>query len=99
MTGRKKIIVLLLAVSFMVIPFGSSAVAKNLDYPIENCAELMAADFAVVRPLQFVSLVTGTVFFIVTLPFSALGDNVDEAYNMMMVDSARMTFTRPLGVF
>jgi len=99
MTGRKKIIILLLAVSFMVIPFGSSAVAKSLEYPIENCSELMAADFAVVRPLQFVSLVMGTVFFVVSSPFSALGGNVDEAYQKMMAEPARMTFLRPLGAF
>lgn len=99
MTGRKKIIIILLAVSLMVIPFGSSAVAKSLEYPIDNCAELMAADFAVVRPLQFISLVSGTVFFVVSLPFSALGDNVNDAYTKMMVEPARMTFLRPLGVF
>ncbi len=98
MTGRK-IIILLLAVSFMIIPFGSSAVAKSLEHPIDNCAELMAADAVVVRPLQFVSLVTGTVFFIVSLPFSALGDNVGDAYSLMMVEPARMTFLRPLGIF
>jgi hypothetical protein len=99
MTGRKKIIVILLAAALMVVPFGSSAMAKGSDYPIENSAEIMAADFAVVRPLQFVSLVTGTVVFIVSLPFSALGDNVNEAYTKMMKEPARMTFLRPLGVF
>jgi hypothetical protein len=99
MTGRKKIIILLMAVSLLVIPFGSSAVAKSLVHPIDNCAELMAADFVVVRPLQFTSLVTGTVFFIVSLPFSALGNNVGEAYHKMMVEPARMTFLRPLGGF
>lgn len=99
MTGRKKIIILLMAVSLLVIPFGSSAIAKSLQYPIENCGELMVADFLVVRPLQFVSLVTGTVFFVVTSPFSALGDNIDSAYKKMMVEPARMTFLRPLGVF
>ncbi len=99
MTGRKKIIIFLLAVSLMVIPFGSSAVAKSLEYPVDNCAEIMAADCALVRPLQFISLVTGTAFFIVSLPFSALGDNVGEAYQKMMVKPAKMTFIRPLGVF
>jgi hypothetical protein len=59
----------------------------------------MAADFLVVRPLQFISLVTGTVFFVVSSPFSALGDNIDFAYQKMMVEPARMTFLRPLGVF
>ncbi len=99
MTGRQKMIILLMAVSLMVIPFGSSAIAKNLQYPIDNCGELMAADLVVVRPLQLVSLVTGTVFFVFSSPFSALGDNIDFAYQKMMVEPARMTFLRPLGVF
>jgi len=99
MTGRKKIIILIMAVSLMAIPFGSSAVAKTLKYPIKNSAECMTADFALVRPLQLVSLVSGAVVFVVSLPFSALGGNVDEAFNLMIADSARMTFTRPLGVF
>jgi len=99
MTGRKKIIILLLAVSLMVIPFGSSAVAKNLEYPIENCAELMAFDFAVVRPLQLASFVAGTAFYFASLPFSAAGNNNCEAYKLMVVEPARMTFARPLGVF
>jgi len=99
MQGRKIILILLVAVSLMIIPFGSSAIAKPLEYPIKNCADLMAADFAVVRPLQFVALVTGTVFFVVSLPFSALGHNVDDAYQKMMAEPARMTFLRPLGVF
>ncbi len=99
MTGRKKIMILLLAVSLMVIPFGSSAVAKSIQYPIENRGELMAADLVVVRPLGIVALLSGTVVFVFSLPFSALGKNVDEAYNLMMVDPARTTFLRPLGVF
>jgi hypothetical protein len=99
MTGRQKIIIFLVAVSLMVIPFGSSAIAKVLQYPIDNCGEFMAADFLVVRPLQFVSLVTGTVFFVVSSPFSGLGGNIDLAYQKMMVEPARMTFLRPLGVF
>lgn len=99
MRGRKILVVFLVAAALMILPFGSSAMAKPLKYPIENCAELMAADFLVARPLQFASLVTGTVFFVVTLPFSALGDNVGDAYQKMMVEPARMTFLRPLGVF
>jgi len=99
MIGRKKLIVLLLAISLLVIPFGSSAVAKSLEYPIDNCAELMAADFAVVRPLQLASLVIGTAFFFASLPFSAMGNNNCEAYKLMVVEPARMAFVRPLGVF
>ena len=99
MSGRKKIVILLLAISLMIVPFGASAIAQDNSHPIKNCAELMAADCVIVRPLQFASLVTGTAFFVVSLPFSALGGNVGEAYHMMMVEPARMTFKRPLGVF
>ncbi len=99
MRGRKITIIFLLAVSLMVIPFGSSAVAKSSEYPVDKSAEIMAADCALVRPLQFISLAAGTAFFIVSLPFSALGDNVGEAYQTMMVKPAKMTFIRPLGVF
>ncbi len=99
MAGQKIIIVLLLAVSLLVIPFGSSAVAKSLDHPIDNSAGLMAADFVVVRPLQFISLVAGTAFYFASLPFSAAGNNNCEAYNRMVVEPARMFFVRPLGEF
>ena len=99
MTGRKKIIILLMAVSLIVIPFGSSAIAKNGQYPIDNSGEVMAMDFVVVRPLQIAGLVIGAAFFVVSWPFSALGDNADLAYQKMMVEPARLAFSRPLGVF
>jgi hypothetical protein len=98
MTGRK-IIILVMAVSLLVIPFGSSAVAKNSQYPMNNSAELMAADFAVVRPLQIAAFALGTVIYFASLPFSAAGNNNCDAYRMMITEPARMAFDRPLGVF
>jgi hypothetical protein len=41
----------------------------------------------------------GVVTFVVTLPFSALGGNVGEAGQILVVDPAKYTFVRPLGVF
>jgi len=99
MIGSRKWIVLLIVALFLLMPFGSVADAKMKSYPPENSGPLMAADFFVARPIGLASLVFGTVTFIVSLPFSALGKNVDEAFDFMIVEPAVYTFTRPLGGF
>ena len=57
----------------------------------------VVADATVVRPLMLVTTALGTAAFIVTLPFSALGGNVSEAGEKLVVGPARSTFKRPLG--
>jgi hypothetical protein len=57
----------------------------------------MVVDAAVARPLGLGATVVGTALWIVTLPFSALGGNMDEAATQLIVKPARFTFTRPLG--
>jgi len=57
----------------------------------------MVVDGAVARPLGLGATVVGTAIWIVTLPFSALGGNVGEAADRLIVDPARFTFVRPLG--
>ena len=59
----------------------------------------MLADTVMVRPLTLVGTAVGVVTFVVTLPFSALGGNVGEAGQILVVDPAKYTFIRPLGVF
>ena len=99
MSGCKKMIIFVVVASFLVIPFGSSALAKGISVPPERNPAVMLVDGVVVRPLQFSSLVIGTFSFVITLPWSALGGNWREAYTKMMVEPARMTFKRPLGGF
>ncbi len=99
MNGLKKWIILCIVAVFLVMPFGSTAVAKMKSYPPENSGPLMVADFLVARPLGLTSLVAGSVSFVVTLPFSALGKNVGQAFEYMIVDPAVYTFNRPLGGF
>ncbi len=94
----KLLTVLMLAISLVMIP-GSPAFSAVMGQDEETSAEEMMADMLVVRPLGFVSMVVGTVFFVVSLPFSALGGNVDEASQKMVKDPARFTFNRPLGDF
>jgi hypothetical protein len=56
-------------------------------------------DSLVVRPVGLVGTVAGTAVFLVSLPFSALGGNVGEVANQMVVAPARYTFVRPIGEF
>ncbi len=57
----------------------------------------MFADGLLVRPLGLTGLVLGSVTWVVTLPFSALGGNIGEATQKLVVEPAQFTFTRPLG--
>ncbi|MEO7387756.1 MAG: hypothetical protein ABIX37_12520, partial [Gammaproteobacteria bacterium] len=57
----------------------------------------MAVDALVARPLGLGATIVGTALWIVTLPFSALGGNVGEAADRLIIDPAHFTFTRPLG--
>jgi len=57
----------------------------------------MLLDMVFIRPLMLVGTVVGAASFVVTLPFSALGGNVGEAGETLVMEPARYTFVRPLG--
>ncbi len=57
----------------------------------------MATDTVIVRPVMLAVTVVGTAFFLVSLPFSALGGNVGQAADTLMVQPAANTFLRCLG--
>ncbi len=59
----------------------------------------MIIDGLVVRPISLVATVVGAVAFVIMLPFSALGGNVDEAGKKLVVRPAAYTFSRCLGCF
>ncbi|MCU0614413.1 MAG: hypothetical protein MUD09_04940 [Desulfobacterales bacterium] len=94
--------IILFIVGLVICSFGSMAGAQDefARFPTdERSAESMVFDLALVRPLGIVGIVFGTGAFILSLPFSALGDNTDEAFERLMADPARYTFKRPLGDF
>ncbi len=62
-------------------------------------AEVMTADALLVRPLGIVATVAGAGLFVISLPFSAIGGNVGQAAEALVVAPAKMTFARPLGQF
>jgi hypothetical protein len=59
----------------------------------------MLYDTLVLRPVGIVATVVGSVFWLISLPFSAAGDNVDTATEKLVKDPAAYTFKRPLGEF
>lgn len=57
----------------------------------------MGADVLIARPLLLAATVIGTGLFVVSLPLSILGNNVDEASHQLVMVPAKATFFRCLG--
>ena len=57
----------------------------------------MTADLLVARPIGIVATTLGAAFFVVSLPFSAVGGNVADAAESLVKGPARETFVRCLG--
>jgi hypothetical protein len=84
---------LLLAAALM----GLLAVPAHGAVEDEPSAAAMAADVIVARPVGIVITTVGAAAFILSLPFSALGGNVDQAAEKLVLAPARETFVRCLG--
>jgi len=95
----KKSLVLVLAASLLLVPFGSAALAQEYFESEPPSGGAMIFDLCVVRPVGILATAIGSVFFVVSWPFSALGDNVDVAGQKLVKEPAAYTFKRPLGVF
>ena len=63
----------------------------------EPSAGAMVADVLIARPLGLVATVLGGAAFVVSLPFSAAGGNVDQAADKLVMGPVRETFVRCLG--
>jgi hypothetical protein len=91
-------IALLTALALVAVPC-MTCFAQGLEQDDEVIAGKMAGDALVVRPLGICATVIGGALFIVSLPFSALGGNVEPAFNYLLADPFMFTFNRPLGEF
>ena len=60
-------------------------------------AAAMTGDALFARPLLLATTIVGAAVFVVSLPFSALGGNVGEAGDTLVVQPAKATFVRCLG--
>ena len=87
---------IVVAALLVISPLASARTNTPYDH---TSAMTMALDGVIVRPLGLCATVLGTAAWIVTLPFSALGGNVGESAQELIVKPASFTFTRPLGDF
>lgn len=93
----KRSIIFFVLAAFLLTSVGSVAMAHDSSYNEEVSAEKMLADFFLVRPLGIAATIFGTVFFVVSSPFSAMGGNTQEVFEKTMAEPAAFTFKRPLG--
>lgn len=73
------------------------AQARPMDQNDQPSALAMFGDAVIVRPVMTVATVFGTALFTVTLPFTALGGNVDQAADTLVKTPAKTAFLRCLG--
>ena len=57
----------------------------------------MIGDLIIARPLLICATAIGAVAFVVSLPFTALGGNVEEAGQALVIEPGREAFVRCLG--
>jgi len=101
MKKRHKITVMILIASIVLfLCQGPTVLAqeriKELD---DDKAAYMMGDLAVMRPLGIAATAVGSVFYVLSLPFSLAGGNEAEARQKLVKDPAGYTFMRPLGDF
>lgn len=98
-TRLKKSIALLVILTLIGLPGSALATSGPQIKDPQVEAGSMIGDALIVRPLGIVATVAGFGLFVVSVPFSALGRNVGQAWDTLVVYPAKFTFARPLGDF
>ena len=96
--AKKSLVIFMISV-LLIAPLASTALADEYFEREDPSGGMMIFDFIVVRPVGIVATVVGSVFYVVSLPFSLLGDNSGEAGEALVKEPAAYTFKRPLGEF
>jgi predicted membrane protein len=91
------------AVAVMVaLIFGLMSPAAFADQYTERekpTGGMMMWDVLVMRPIGIVGTAVGSVIWLVSYPFAALGGNTDESTEALVQQPFEWTFQRPLGEF
>ena len=95
----KQSIVLFLAVAFVVVAVAPPVIGAENKLDEEPGAGKMMADMFFLRPVGVLATAVGSLFFLVSLPFSASGGNTEAVGEKLVKEPARYTFQRPLGDF
>ncbi len=95
----KKTLIIAMIAAMIIMPLATSALAVEYWDVKDPSGGEMVFDFVVLRPVGLVATAIGSVFFVVSSPFAALGGNMDTATEKLVKDPAAFTFKRPLGQF
>lgn len=98
MTLKQKFLSIASAISLCALMSQPSLAAIEIDEDeFGPSYETMAVDAVVGKPLQVVAAVAGTAAYVVSLPFSALGGNIDQAGETLVVEPWQAALGRCLG--
>jgi len=86
---------LMATVAACLLAFSSLGHARAIDESPSALA--MTGDAVFVRPVLLATTIVGSVVYLVSLPFSLLGGNAEEAGEVLVVGPAKATFVRCLG--
>jgi len=95
----KKFLIIAMIAAMIIMPFATSTLAAEYWDEEDPSGGEMMFDFVVLRPVGLVATAVGSVFFVISSPFAALGGNMDTAKEKLVKDPAAFTFKRPLGQF
>ena len=94
---RRSSIIIVLSIVFLLAAGSPQAFADPSEKGKERSAMGMCGDLIALRPLGLAATVIGAGVFVVSLPFSLIGRNVNEAAKKLVVEPFLFTFDRPLG--
>ncbi|WP_372994139.1 hypothetical protein [Marinobacter sp.] len=86
---------LVATVAACLLAFSSLGHAQAVDETPSALA--MTGDAIFVRPALLATTIVGSAVYLVSLPFSLLGGNADEAGEVLVMGPAKATFVRCLG--
>ena len=77
---------------------GTKGNSKSDDCSVEQ-AFIAIPDLLIVRPISLAGCAVGFTAFVVSSPFTAMAECVDESWDTLVKTPARFTFERDLGDF
>ncbi|HSG88372.1 MAG TPA: multidrug transporter [Pseudomonadales bacterium] len=86
-----------LVVGLAVLPGAQAAERAAVTRAEKPSGGAMVADLLVARPLGLAFTAVGSAAWLVSLPFSALGGNVNDSAEQLVIIPAAETFARCLG--
>ena len=86
-TAKYKLLTVLISASLAFVSMQPALAAIEIDETdFGPSYETMAVDTVVGKPLQLIAAVAGTAAYIVSLPFSLIGGNADQAQQKLFVE-------------